>query len=170
MRRLLAPLLFPFFVAACHKDAPPPPPPAATPPLAKEEAPKALAGDNVVTQLQIESTNRPKGIVTVEQVIEGIDAMGKKFSHQQVVALSLKARYCENGRTTIGLGMSICEFDDAEKAKAGRDRSIDVFKSFGKRKFALNGATLVTLGEPATSEIAADQEKFLEMFAKLTPR
>ncbi len=169
MRRLLLPLLLTvLFVAACHKDAPPPPP--ATPPVAKEAAPPALGSDNVVTRLQIESTNRPGSIVTVEQVIAGIDAMGKKFSHQQVVALSVKARYCENGRTTVGLGMSICEFDDAEKAKAGRDRSIEVFKSFGKRKFALNGATLVTLGEPATPEIAADQEKFLVMFAKLTPK
>ena len=166
MPRFVLPLLF---LAACHKDAPAPPVPAVTPSVPEAGA-KQLGGSDIVTELQTEAANRPKGTTSVEQVIAAVEGLGTKMTHRQVLASPLKAHYCENGSTAAGLGMSICEFDDAAKAGAGKERSLEIFKKFGKRTLLVNGATLLTVTEPETPSAMAEKDKVLALFPSLSSK
>ncbi len=166
--RLSASLLLAFFLAACHKDAPPP----------KAEAPAATAptsagigaGGGIVAELQREASDRPKDTPSADRVLKTFaDAGVAMQSTKQVLATALRAHYCEVASTTAGLGMSICEFDDADQAKAGRVRSETEFKAFGKRTMVVNAKTLLSLNPMVdNAKVEEEKEKVIALFTQLS--
>lgn len=172
MHRSVWPLLL-LGAFGCHKDAPPASPPAApnaAPTVAPADTPSPAGG--LVGELQRQALDRPKGTVTVEQVLMAIGDAGVKLEpHKQVLATALRAHYCEVASTTAGLGMSICEYDDLAQAKAGRERSETQFAAFGKRTLVLNEKTLLSLNPiEETPAVAAEKVKIVALFGKLSAK
>jgi hypothetical protein len=133
------------------------------------EAPASLPG--VFDRLEAESSNRPSGTVTVEDVVAALVAAGDPTDHQQqVLAGPLGARYCAVLETRSGQVLSVCEFESPAAARAGLDLSRSRFdRLIPGRRFELNGSTLLTVaprGDTSADRCAAARE----LFAALSPR
>jgi hypothetical protein len=74
---------------------------------------------------------------------------------KQVLATPVGARYCMAGSTDLGVGVAVCEYDGAQAASAGRDRSRAVFdRLIPGRELLVRGTTLLTLTTPGADRPA----------------
>jgi hypothetical protein len=88
---------------------------------------------------------------------------------KQVLASPVGARFCLAGSTDTGVGVAVCEYDRAEAATAGRQRSRAVFDRFiPDRELLVRGTTLLTVTRPGADAQAATQARQLaDAFATL---
>src|SRR5262245_20280155 len=69
-------------------------------------------------QLKKESENRPKNVITAEQVFDAIDKTDHKTTRRkQILALSAGASYCADARTEGGPIVVVCEYTSAQEAE-----------------------------------------------------
>jgi len=91
---------------------------------------------------------------------------------KQVLATPVGARYCMAGSTDLGVGVAVCEYDGAQAASAGRDRSRAVFdRLIPGRELLVRGTTLLTLTTPGADRpadaAAAQTRRLADAFATL---
>jgi hypothetical protein len=86
-----------------------------------------------------------------------------------VLALPLGAAYCVAAVSQAGLNLSLCEFQSADAARVGRERSKQTFRSLAGRTLELNGHTLLTL-MPAVGQAARERALAQQRFAALPTR
>jgi hypothetical protein len=177
MRIELCAVLF-LALGACHDDDassdPPaqkkmPEPPRAAAPVAGSSP---TAGSPVLAELDHEASNRPTGTPTVEQIMAAIESAGIKLEpKKQVLATVVKAHYCVLTKSTTGLSMSICEFDEDAQARVGLKQSETQFKAIPNRVLEVNGKTLLTMNLTAgTPAVAADRDRVSKVFRQLSAK
>jgi hypothetical protein len=129
--------------------------------------PTAIGEDGLLVQLTREAAARPKGALTVEEVLTRFEKAGLAIARkQQVLALPVQAAYCVVAVTRLGLNMSICEFDTPEHAKAGLALSERTFRAVQHRTLAVNGRTMLTLIQGApTPELRAQRDEAQKLFS-----
>jgi hypothetical protein len=128
-------------VAACSKRGPAP-----SEPSTLDARPSTTQVDQgLLVELRREAAARPSATPTVEDVLAAL-AAGKIaiLRKQQVLAAPIGARYCVAAVSRAGLNMSICEFESAEAAKLGRDKSQQMWKAVPRRTLTLNAKTMLT--------------------------
>jgi hypothetical protein len=86
---------------------------------------------------------------------------------QQHLAAPFEARYCM-GASLGDVAISVCEFDDAERAARGRDVSERMLASIPNRKVVANRTATLTVREQAkTAESERTSARAIETFARL---
>jgi hypothetical protein len=147
--------------AACHKRATPPsppPPPIASQPAVAEPVSVMEGPLTLNERLAREAASRPSGALPAETVAAKLSAAGVPLGAlKQVLARPLGARYCALARTTSGLVVSLCEFDDDAQAARGVDLSRKTFDHLipGRRLAHRRGTLLtLTLGAPDATRLA----------------
>ncbi len=131
-------------------------PPLASPPAVPVAGTGTAAGDTTAlmatlfTRMADEADDRPGGKPTVEQVLAALTAGGLALEPgRQVLAVTVKAAYCwQSGTTDQALGISVCEYDTPEAARAGVEHVRAMGAQFGPRTLLVNGATLLVLSGP----------------------
>jgi hypothetical protein len=164
-------LLLLLLLAACSKSAPPTPAAPAPPPASAPSGPPHV-DQGLLGELSHEAATRPGAKPSVEDVLTALEGDGIAIERQQqVLATPIGARYCVAAVSKLGLNMSICEFATAEAAKAGRERSLKVFKSIQNRTLVLADRTMLTLivGRPDPA-IVAQREMAEKRMKALAPR
>jgi hypothetical protein len=175
--RHLAPLIaFSLLAGACSHEAAPTPAPTPAPaaPRTGETSPPPppVASNAVMDELKREAADRPTGTPAAEAVLDLFESNGLALLRRTpVLATPVHAHYCAIASTKVGLSMSICEFDSEAAAKAGRETSLQVFKSIPNRTLLLNGKTMLTLILPQdTDAIRAQRDKARTLFAQLSAK
>jgi hypothetical protein len=85
---------------------------------------------------------------------------------RQVLAAPLGADYCAAALSKRGVGLSVCEFADAERAERGLRRSRESFdRLIPGRTLLVNGATLFTLTRAPGIEAEAEHRRLAAAFA-----
>lgn len=159
--RSLVLLALTLMVAACKEakaTAPSAPKPATSPSLS--------LGD----KLWYEAGHRPAAPITVEKVYGAFEAAGIALTEkQQHVAAPFLAQYCFGSRGPAGVAFSVCEFESAEVAAAGKSESETTLASVPNRTLTVKGQTLLTVREPepVTPQSAAVRKQAIELFEKL---
>jgi hypothetical protein len=154
-------------LAACtHKAATPPVEPAPQVAPVQSRVDTGLLGE-----LGREAAQRPKTEPTVDTVLAAFEVAGVHIDRkQQVLATPVGARYCVAASSKVGLNMSLCEYATADDAKAGRDKSLQVFKTLKGRSLFVQNATLLTLIAPPTTAIAVERDLATKVFRSFTER
>ena len=109
--------------------------------------------EGLAHELMRQAQDRPEATPKVEDVLSAFGKAGISITRsQQVLASPLHAHFCVAASTADGMGLSICEFDDAARAEAGRLLSQKAMKG---RTFALREKTLLTVigPEPGASRL-----------------
>jgi len=122
------------------------------------------------TTLAEEKAGRPTGTPSTDVVIDALSQAGLPLEQRkQFLGKLIGAHYCEGGRTTGGLGVSICEFNDAPGAIAGKAPSEKSFgKLFPNREIVVNKKTILTIVEPQkTAALMSQAETAKGIFLKL---
>jgi hypothetical protein len=126
-------------VAACRTPAPPPP---------------SASGDHLTLaeRLAEEAASRSAAAPRAEEVAAALGRAGVSVrSFQQVLARTVRARFCMAGHTDAGLAVSVCEFADDAAAAGGADYSRRTFdRLVPNRRLERKGPTLLTLTRAAT--------------------
>jgi hypothetical protein len=143
--------------AACKGDAPPPAP-APAPAPATPPAPEHMERtDDVMAKIAVvlehERAQRPNPGPTVEAVFGklGVDPAATK----QVVAATVRARYCANGPID-GATIAVCEYASPAEAAAGRDQTRATFAALEPtRLIVIRGATMITVTGRPKAELEA---------------
>ena len=121
-------------------------------------------------QLKKEAENRPKGVITVEQVFESLGKVDLKVERtKQIVALTAAASYCANGRVD-NIVVVVCEYPTAAEAETGLQAMVKKWGTMAPNALRkLNGATMLTVvtGNPADADRVS---KIVSTFAALSPR
>ncbi len=153
-------------ISACKSTPPsdptPPAPPAPTSTLSLFER---LAAEQAARSL----ATAPRA----ETVHAALAARGLVVERwKQVLASPVGARYCMAGSTDLGVGVAVCEYDGAQAASAGRDRSRAVFdRLIPGRELLVRGTTLLTLTTPGADRpvdaAAAQARRLAAAFATL---
>ncbi len=153
-------------VWGCSKQAPAPVPVAA--PVAPA-APAVARSGSLGGALEQESLRRPEGTPRAEDVMGAFKGAGVKLSSEkQHLGAPIEAAYCVGAESGGGLSLSVCEYDDAAKASAGKQMSLKAFGAITHRQIYLNKKTTLTVLESAPSaEADAEQKQLVELFAKL---
>lgn len=141
---------------------------AETPTLtAVAPAPRVSLGE----QLAKELAARPSRAVRPAQLSEELQKQGVQFSRQrQVLASPIDASYCETAVTSLGLGISLCEFADGDAAERGLAKSQVTFDSMVPgRTLITHGNTLLTLTQPSGPAAERQLELARASFAALEP-
>jgi hypothetical protein len=123
---------------------------APTPTSVAETAPApsgpAHVDEGLLGELAHEAAARPGAKPTVEEVLAALEAEGIAIlREQQVLATPIGASYCVAAVSKVGLNLSICEFASAAAAKAGRERSLKLFKAIQRRTLLVADRTMLTL-------------------------
>jgi hypothetical protein len=109
-------------------------------------------------------------VISTEAVAAALSAAGVPIGPpKQVLARPLGARYCALARTSSGLVVSVCEFDDDAQAARGVDLSHRTFDTLiPGRRLTHNRGTLMTLtlGTPDAKR-AAEAARAESVFASL---
>jgi hypothetical protein len=109
-------------------------------------------------QLQEEGRGRPRGALTVEQVLAALaEAQVEVKEPRQVLAQVHLARYCQSGTTASGLAVGVCEYADAQAAQAGREHSRTHFGQVAFREVLAHGNTILILRGSGTSPLEAEE-------------
>ena len=155
--------------AACKGDAPPaaPPPspaPAAAPAPAPAPPEKLDRMDDVMAKIAValeqEKAQRPNPGPSVETVFAklGVDPAATK----QVVAATVRARYCANGPVD-GATVAVCEYASPAEAAAGRDLTSKTFAALEPtRLIVIRGATMITVTGRPKAELEARFQPVLD--------
>jgi hypothetical protein len=118
-------------------------------------------------QLKKEAENRPKGVITSEQVFDALDKAGVTTSRrQQILALSAGAAYCADARTDKGPAVVVCEYTSAAEAEQNLKLIEQRFAMGANAVRKLHGATMLTVVGPKSDTT----DKILSTFAALEPR
>jgi len=146
-----------------HETAPTPATPVPAPTSAMLAAAlttpdPALARLPLASRLTREAEARPALAVRAEPLRAAVARRGVALElPRQVLASPVGARYCELAVTVAGLGVSVCEFADANAARAGSVRSRELFDALVPgRKLLVRDNTLLTLTQPA--DVRAERE------------
>lgn len=118
-------------------------------------------------QLKREAENRPKGVISTEQVFDALDRAGvTTSSRQQILALSAGAAYCADARTQNGPAVVVCEYTSAADAEQKLKLIEQRFARATNAIRKLHGATMLTVVGPKTDAT----DKIIATFAALEPR
>lgn len=122
-------------------------------------------------RLALEADARPSSAVRPEQLERALRERGVTFARKrQVLASTLGAAYCELSVSSEGLGVSLCEFADAESAARGSAQSHRLFDArIPGRTLATHDGTLLTLTEPQDERAASQAALILAVFNAATP-
>jgi hypothetical protein len=136
-------------------------------PVAQVQVPRVSLGQQLANELAA----RPAEAVRPEQLAGSLRQRGVEFARQrQVLASPIDAAYCETGVTTLGLGISLCEFADGDAAERGLAKSQVTFDSMVPgRTLITHKNALLTLTQPASAEAARQLELARATFAALDP-
>jgi hypothetical protein len=158
-------------VAACKKE------PAAT--GAEQPAPAAprapvkpalpvKAPAPIFARLADEAQRRPDSALRVEAVLAALEKAGiPTGSRRQFLAATVQARYCVGVRTKRGLPVAICEYQDEEAARRGREFSLQRFPTV-EREILVNKGTTVTITTAGlTGEAREEVKRIAGVFGKL---
>ncbi|HKA89903.1 MAG TPA: hypothetical protein VKE22_19715 [Haliangiales bacterium] len=121
------------------------PAPAPAPAPAPEPAHRDLAAD-----LAAEAAGRAGAGPRAEDVLAAFARDHDPVAGtMQVLARPVAARFCLSGRTSMGLGVVVCEYDSEDAARRGRDRSERLFgRAIRNRTLAVRRGALLTLTRP----------------------
>lgn len=156
--------------AACTKAKPEKanaePPAAAKPPGAVHAPTRAIL--TIQDKLDSEKESRPSGTPHAEDVYAALEKAGLRVSDkQQHVASLYGAKYCL-GAKAGEVAYSVCEYDSAEAAKAGRELTMKALPA-PNRDIVVHEKTTLTVRQPAvktaSSESAAKTSE--DVFARL---
>jgi hypothetical protein len=154
MRTLLAITLL--ATISCSRSPAPPTPPSSL-------APPPEPALSLVERLTREAGTRPAARVPAERVHAGLGAIER---WKQVLASPIQARFCMAGQTAGGVGVAVCEYEDAAAAARGLSYSRATFdRLIPGRQLSLNGQTLLTLTAPP--ELAGETHRLAAAFAAL---
>jgi hypothetical protein len=151
-------------VAACKEK----PKPAAPPPEPAPAPPQSRVDTGLLGELAREAAQRPKIEPTIETVLATFEIAGVHIARkQQVLATPIGARYCVASASKGGLNLSLCEYATAEAAKAGRDKSLQVFKALKGRTLLVQNATLLTILAPSVPAVEKERDLAEKAFRAL---
>ncbi|MBA3392568.1 MAG: hypothetical protein H0T89_07990 [Deltaproteobacteria bacterium] len=124
-----------------------------------------LAG--LMAQLETEAKSRPAAKVTAERAFEAIKAAGLEVGEpQQVLGKTALAKYCAAARIEPAIGVSVCEYETAEQAKAGGAFMDKNFKGLAPDAArVINGTTLLTVANATGHEDV--RKRVLALFKSL---
>ena len=163
-RSLLAGLVALLVVSCKEQKAAPAAAPAAVKPAAT--SPALPLGE----KLDYEAAHRPAIRVTADKVYGALEAAGVALTEKrQHVAAAFLARYCLGALGPSNVAFSVCEFETADGAAAGKKESETALASVPNRTLVLNAETVLTVREPdpPTPESAELRKKVVALFEKL---
>jgi hypothetical protein len=147
------------------------PAPAAPSLATPASAPRRAAGRSLAERLADETAARPAAIaVRAERAVAALSRAGLAAAPpQQVLAETVGASFCLASRTGSGLGISVCEFADADAAERGVGYSRRAFdRLVPHRRLERNGSTVLTISRSAAApELDADAARAAAVFASL---
>jgi hypothetical protein len=116
---------------------------------------------------QNESASRPTGTIKAEDALAAFRKDGIELETvRQHLGRPYGARYCVGAMSGTAIALSVCEYIDAEAAKAGAELSSKIV--LANREIQINQATSLTVREvektPAADAVA---KKLFDSFAKL---
>ena len=117
-----------------------------------------------------ESEHRPGAALRAEDVLAALEKRtdARFLEARQHLAQPFRARYCKGAKVAHELAISICEYDDAAAAKAGREVSLRSLASIPDRQIAVNGATTLTLRQTKKTAASAElADRLVTAFAEL---
>ena len=158
-------------VSACQEKAKAPETTGEKPAPARGADPAANlpVGGDLMQQLVIEKASRKADAVKAETVIEALNKGGVPVdSVKQFMGRTVLALYCSGGATGHSTSVTVCEYADAEAAKAGLAHSEKQFGTIPLRTLTQNKASVLTLVRATdTPETKAEADKAIEIFTKL---
>lgn len=123
----------------------------------------------LLARLAYEAHHRPAVRLPVERVLDALDrAKLRIIERKQFLGAGVHARYCLGGRTSAGLAIAACEYEDLAAAEAGKElmeRQFSAMSPWARRR--VHGAIVLTIADPsgfAHDELAAHA---FEIFAAL---
>jgi hypothetical protein len=130
-------------------------------------APPAQNPRDIKALFQNEAASRPSGTLRVEEVLSALGRTGVELSDQrQHLARPYAARYCMGAMAGADLALSVCEYIDAEAARAGAAVSRKI--PLQNREIRVQGATSMTIRQlKKTAETDALSARLFAAFAAL---
>lgn len=119
--------------------------------------------------LEQESKQRSSEGLRVETAVEGLAQHGVRLSGvKQVLAATVRARYCVAGQTSSGRSLAVCEYESEAAAREGRAYSLQAFAAARERGLHLRGNLLLTIsGGVGAPESSADAQEVVAAFSSL---
>jgi hypothetical protein len=120
-------------------------------------------------KLATEAAGRPTGTPKAEDVLAAITKSGVPLQDEaQHLASTIGAHFCIGAKSTLGLAMSACEYNDEAAALAGRDMSAKAFARVEHRDITVNKKTTLTILQAPFSPQSQDaHDKAVAAFKKL---
>lgn len=117
-------------------------------------------GTSIGGMLQAEQLARPSGTPRAEDVIAALGKDGVVVEDvKQHLGAPVGAKYCVGGTTKNGVAMSICEYESATAAEAGRATSQKAFGAIEGREIFLRKATTLTMLQSAPTDATRAEVK-----------
>jgi hypothetical protein len=121
-------------------------------------------------RLELEKASRMAATPPAEAVLQALGAEGLRLNpERQHMASPIGARYCVGTTSAAGdLALSVCEYETAEAANAGRDSSAKTFAMIKDREVLVSGTTTLTILQPSATPASADEvRRARSAFARL---
>jgi hypothetical protein len=152
-------------LVGCSKSAPAP--------VERQQAsatsrhPTAPAADNprdIAALFRVEADNRPTGTLRAEEALDAFRKAGLEIHEQrQHLGRPYGARYCVGAKSGPQIALSVCEYVDADAARAGAEASRKIV--LAHREIRLKRATSLTVRQIShTPESQALAARFFEAF------
>jgi hypothetical protein len=122
-------------------------------------------------RLEHEAQTRPKGVVTMDQLIAALaQAKVTVDSPAQHAGFTFGAAYCKGARIGQDLGFSVCEYASVAEAQKWRLANDKAFQAIKGRKSLANQSSVLMyrVGTPG-AESDRLEKVLVESFAKLKP-
>jgi len=138
-------------------------------PTLPSEPPSRPRAESVGERLQQESGARASGNPRAESVISALQKAGLQLRDpRQHAAAPMGALFCIGAQSENNVSLSVCEYEGAAAARAGRELSVNAFKSIPNRDVWVNrSATLTLLQSPRTSRSETEVKRAVDVFKSL---
>lgn len=138
--------------------------------MAESDESAAASMRSIAGRMQYEAEHRPAGTIKAEGVFAALAKAGVPITDgpRQYVAVVAGAEYCVGGQTADGLGVAVCEYASADKARAGKAAVEKRFAQLnGVRDIVVRGATTLTLTGRPDAPLASSKQLASAAFATL---